>query len=178
MSNEGGGRIAAQATALSDGTVGSRRRGARYWVSAWWPVAVAIAVIACESTEYFGADHTSAVLRPIWQFFFGPVSDARWDAIHHLIRKTGHFVGYGMVGLTWLRAWWMTLRHWRFQSEAALALMATAAVASCDEWHQTLLPNRTGTPWDVLLDCCGAVVTMLVVYIFVRIFRPTKLAHE
>jgi hypothetical protein len=43
----------------------------------------------------------------------------------------------------------------RFFPDALLALLGTALVASCDEWHQTFLPNRTGTPWDVLLDCCG-----------------------
>jgi VanZ family protein len=51
-------------------------------------------------------------------------------------------------------------------------------VASCDEWHQTYLPNRTGTPWDVLLDCCGALSLQLAVYIFMRLFNPKRLTRE
>ena len=56
-----------------------------------------------------------------------------------------------------------------------LGLTGTALVASCDEWHQTFLPNRTGSPWDVLLDCCGALVMLLIVYIFLR-YVPAQAA--
>jgi len=38
--------------------------------------------------------------------------------------------------------------------------------ASADEFHQSFLPNRTGTPWDVLLDCSGALAMQLLVYVF------------
>jgi VanZ family protein len=88
-------------------------------------------------------------------------ADARWEILHHLIRKSGHFLGYGAIGLLWLRAWWMTLPRSRFLHDAFLALLGTALVASADEWHQTFLPNRTGSPWDVLLDCCGAIALEL-----------------
>jgi VanZ family protein len=136
-----------------------------------------IGVILLESTELFGSNHTSGPLRQLWEFFFGAVSNARWELIHHLIRKCGHFFGYGAIGLAWLRAWWMTLPHAQFIEEAFLALLGTALVASCDEWHQSFLPNRTGTPWDVLLDCCGALVLLLAVYISVRLTRPGRLAR-
>jgi VanZ family protein len=50
-------------------------------------------------------------------------------------------------------------------------------VASLDEFHQTFLPNRTGSPWDVLLDCCGAMTLQLVVYLCMRFFKPKKLVN-
>jgi VanZ family protein len=155
----------------------SARQGLKYWVSAWLPVAVGVGVIALESTELFGANHTSGPLRWLWEAIFGPVGDARWQTIHHLIRKSGHFFGYGAMGLLWLRAWWMTLPRSRFLHDAFLALLGTATVASCDEWHQTFLPNRTGSPWDVLLDCCGAIALQLAVYIYFRLMKPKKLAR-
>lgn len=155
----------------------SNRRGLRYWMNAWLPVVLGVAVIAMESTELFGSDHTSRPLRSLFEAIFGPVGDARWDNIHHLIRKSGHFLGYGAIGLVWLRAWWMTLPNSRFLPDALLALLGTAAVASADEWHQACLPNRTGSPWDVLLDCCGAITLQLLVYIFMRTFRPKRLAR-
>ena len=92
----------------------SSRRGLTFWVSAWWPVAVGIAVIAVESTKYFGADRTSHPLRVLFQAIFGPVGDARWQVIHHYIRKSGHFLGYGGLGLIWLRAWRMSLPRPQF----------------------------------------------------------------
>jgi hypothetical protein len=39
------------------------------------------------------------------------------------------------------------------------------------------LPNRTGTPWDVLLDCTGAITLQLAVYVFMRTFKPKGLAR-
>jgi VanZ family protein len=130
-----------------------------------------------ESTEWMGSDHTSGPLRWLFESIFGPVADARWEPLHHFIRKSGHFLGYGAMGLLWLRAWWMTLPRSRFLHDAFLALLGTALVASADEWHQTFLPNRTGSPWDVLLDCCGAITLEVLVYVFMRMFRPKKLAR-
>ena len=144
-------------------------------MSAWLPVVIGIGVIALESTELLGSDHTSHPLRWLFEAIFGTVSNARWDVIHHLIRKSGHFFGYGALGVVWLRAWWMSLPLLRFFSDAALALLGTFLVASCDEWHQSYLPKRTGSVWDVLLDCCGAIALLLVVYIYMRIFRPGRL---
>jgi VanZ family protein len=103
---------------------------------------------------------------------FGAISDARWAIIHHYIRKSGHFVGYGALGLAWLRAWWLSLPRFRFLFVAELALAGTALVASLDEWHQTFLPNRTGSPWDVLLDCCGALFMQSVAFMVLRRRRP------
>lgn len=152
-------------------------RGLKFWISAWLPVAIGVGVIALESTKYFGADHTSGPLRAIFEAIFRHVSDARWEGIHHYIRKTGHFVGYGLIGLAWLRAWWMTLPHSAFRKDAVLALAGTALIAVSDEYHQSFLPNRTSSPWDVLLDCCGATVMVLLAYLFFRMLRPKRLAH-
>jgi VanZ family protein len=154
-----------------------RRGGFWYWVYVWLPVAIGIAIIVIESTETFGSDRTSGPFRHIFEFLFGHVSDANWSIIHHIVRKTGHFLGYGFIGLAWLRAWWFTLPHSRFIQDAFLALLGTALVASCDEWHQTFLPNRTGTPWDVVLDCTGAIVLQLLVYLYMRSFKPKRLAR-
>ncbi len=151
----------------------SSRRGARLWISAWWPVAVGITVIVVESTKYFGADRTSHPLRVIFELLFGRVSEANWASIHHMIRKCGHFLGYGALGLAWLRAWWMTLLGSRFLVDILLGLAGTGLVASLDEWHQTFLPNRTGTPWDVLLDCCGAAVMVGATYLYLLLRRPS-----
>jgi VanZ family protein len=155
----------------------SESRQLNYWISAWLPVAIGICIIGLESTEMLGANHTSHPLRWLWEALFGPVSIAQWDQIHHLIRKCGHFFGYGFIGVAWLRAWWMTLPHSHFLEDGFLALMGTSLIAGLDELHQSYLPNRTGSPWDVLLDCCGALTLQLILYIFLRLFRPRRLAR-
>jgi VanZ family protein len=155
----------------------SSKRGWWYWTNIWLPVVVGIAVIVLESTEWFGADHTGHPLRLLFQALFGKVTDDRWEVIHHYIRKSGHFVGYGFIGLAWLRAWWKTLPKSHFLPDALLALVGTALVASCDEWHQTYLPNRTGSALDVLLDCTGAITLQLIVYVFMRTWKPKRLVR-
>jgi VanZ family protein len=155
-----------------------RRHGLKFWLTAWLPVVAGVGVILIESTTFMGADHTNGPLRWIWETLFGHISNARWDLIHLMIRKSGHFFGYGAIGLLWLRAWWMTLPRSNFLEDAFLSLLGTALVASSDELHQACLPNRTGTPRDVLIDCCGALTLQLAVYIFLRLFRPKQLERE
>ena len=149
----------------------------QFWVRTWLPVLLAIAMIAVESTEWMGADNTSGPLRALYQAIFGHVSDTQWDVLHHYIRKSGHFIGYGLVGLAWLRAWWMSLPRSRFLLDTVLAMLGTLFVASADEYHQSFLPNRTASPWDVLLDCCGALTLQFIVYVSMRIARPKSVAR-
>lgn len=144
----------------------------RWWFSVWVPVIIAIAVICAESTDTFSSRNTSSWLRPILQHLFGAMSDSAWESFHHYLRKSGHFVGYGTVGFTFLRAWLHTLGRrgptsllsWRLES-SVLAVFSTAIVASGDEFHQTFIPSRTGTPIDVLLDTAGACVLCILVWL-------------
>ena len=85
------------------------------------------------------------------------------------MRKSGHFIWYGLMGLTWLRAWLLTwlapLRMrgiwvWR-RFGLLMALFCTMLVAVLDELHQTYIPSRTGLVSDAWLDTGGAVALML-----------------
>lgn len=150
----------------------------------WLPVAVMLLVIARESTAAFGSVNTSPVLRSIFESAFGRVSDVAWETIHHYVRKTGHFLGYGTLGVTWLRAfllvWLAPLQHqaaavWRRWS-LQMALCCTALTASLDELHQSYIPDRTGMVSDVLLDTTGALVVCLVIASF-WLRRSVREAH-
>ena len=146
--------------------------GWRWWASVWLPVAIAVTVIAIESTATFSAQNTSSWLRPVFERVVGTMSDRVWETLHHYLRKTGHFLGYGTVGFTFLRAWLHTRARrgiatflaWRLEC-TVLAIFSTALVAGLDEFHQTLLPGRTGVPSDVLLDTSGACALCLVIWL-------------
>ena len=135
----------------------------------WLPAAVAVAMIMGESTTTMSADNTSHWLLPFWMHFFGFISADRWAEVHHLIRKTGHMVGYGMVSACFFYGWQSSLRSagntirsvWR--RAGVLAVLSTLAVASADEFHQSFLPSRTGTPVDVGIDLCGAIAAQLLI---------------
>jgi hypothetical protein len=159
------------------------RAGWRWWFNVWTPAAIAVAIICVESTDTFSSQNTSSILRPIVERWFGHIQDSSWELYHHYLRKTGHFIGYGLVAFTFLRAWlhtldlpgfppallvgWLrgpsSLLAWRLQS-TLLAIVSTAIVASCDEYHQSFIPSRTGSPLDVLLDTAGACALCLLIW--------------
>jgi VanZ family protein len=143
----------------------------------WIPALFGIAVIVCESTAMMSSDHTSRWLLPLWIKLFGPITPERWEIVHHYIRKTGHFIGYGCVSLGFFNAWRVTLEgHWpvwrqRFRFAAGLALLSTLLLATWDEWHQSFIPGRTSSARDVLLDFCGALAAHLVLLCLFLAFR-------
>ena len=79
--------------------------------------------------------------------------------------------------MAWLRAWRITWPGLSIFQGSLLALFGTALMASADEWHQSCLPNRTGSPRDVLIDCCGALTLQIVIGVFLALFRPRLLAR-
>jgi VanZ family protein len=143
----------------------------------WIPALIGIAVILVESTATMSAENTSRWLLPLWIKLFGPISPERWEVVHHYIRKTGHFTGYGMVSLGFFDSWRVTMeRRWtgwqvRFRYAAGLAVLSTLLLASWDEWHQSLLPNRTSSVRDVGIDFCGAIAAQLVLLAIVGVWR-------
>jgi hypothetical protein len=149
-----------------------RRRMAGWWgkVWVWWPVAFMVMVIACESTPTFSAEKTGGWIRPWVERFLGHINNTVWYWIHRSIRKSGHFTGYAMLCLAWLRAWLLTLslrpglRWWRWRA-ALLAIAGTVLVASLDEFHQTFLPSRTGLFSDVLIDTAGGMTMCAFVWL-------------
>lgn len=149
--------------------VSANRINVRTLPSAWLPVVFCIAVIMLESTATFGADHTNGPLRALFEAIFGAVNNAEWPDIHHLIRKTGHFVGYGIIGLVWLRAWRLSAPRISLWIAFLLALIGTAFMAGSDELHQSFLPNRTGMFSDVVLDCSAALMLLLITCIWLKV---------
>ena len=110
----------------------------------------------------------------------GPISAGHWAEVHHLIRKTGHFVGYGVVSVAFFHGFRYTLHqlavtHWNLWRRAAvLAVLSTLLIAILDEYHQSFLPSRTSSPIDVCIDLCGAIVAQLFVLLIIQFFsrRP------
>jgi VanZ family protein len=149
----------------------SKRR--RVLLSAWIPAAICTLLILISSSDTFSSDNTSSVLRPFAEWIFGPFANHTWCKLLYDFRKTAHFFAYGFVSVVFFRAWRMTFRLSRSYSAvtaslraAAVALLSTLALSSADEFHQSFLPKRTGSPFDVLLDMCGAVTCHLVLFTF------------
>lgn len=147
---------------------------------AWVPVLLGIAVICGESTNTMGANHTSLWLSQLaaWQGH----SNSAVALLNHVLRKSGHFMGYGLLGICFARGWFSLLRRRVTASWSALrlragafAILSTAVVASADEIHQIFLPTRGASVQDVLLDTSGAVVLNALFFGFLAIRRNALL---
>jgi VanZ family protein len=137
---------------------------------AWWPAVVWIGLITFESTDYLSAQNTSSILYNLLTRLFGEINLYDFLYWHHYLRKAGHVFGYAMLGLLLLRGLWMTFadRPERIRLLPVLAWLGTAFVATMDEWHQSYIPSRTGTPTDVLLDSAAGLAALVLAYIALR----------
>jgi VanZ family protein len=64
--------------------------------------------------------------------------------------------------------------HW-IRLLPVFAWLGTAFVATMDEWHQSYIPSRTGTPWDVLLDSAAGLAALALAYLALRRKAPASL---
>jgi VanZ family protein len=85
-----------------------------------------------------------------------------WDVI---FRKLGHVTGYAL--LTTL--WWWALRGVTARP-LLIAVCIAFAYACTDEFHQTFVSGRTGTPVDVAIDSIGMAIAALLI----RARRPAR----
>ncbi len=105
------------------------------WLSRWLPLLLGMGVI-------FFASHQPAVDLP--QF-------GLWDVA---FKKTGHFLGYAGLALLALRA----VLDWPRPYFTAAIIVFLFSMS--DEFHQTFIPGRHGTPVDVAIDMSGALTSL------------------
>jgi VanZ family protein len=132
------------------------------------PAILWTAVVLAASTDLFSGAHTGAVIARITTAVFPTLSAGTVDTLNFLIRKSAHLAEYGILAWLWFRALrgestagWML--RW-----ALLAVIIAAGVATLDEWHQSFVPSRTSSPWDVVLDTVGATLAQVII----RLRRP------
>jgi len=94
------------------------------------------------------------------------------------IRKSAHFVEYGILALLTFRAALLAAPKNRLATAGWTALFIVAALASADEVRQAFSPVRTGSAYDVLLDLAGGLIAVLVVLILSRRLRQTSSDHR
>jgi len=106
------------------------------------------------STEGLAAQETSRFLLPLFSWLFPNASGEFLQGLHLVIRKLGHLLAYALLSYLWART--LDRSSSLFPPPSLLAFLLTGAYAAVDEFHQTFVPTRTGSLWDVLLDASGA----------------------
>src|SRR5262245_59816336 len=78
---------------------------------AWIPMIVWVLVIACESTGTFTGSRTLIWTHRLLSLFSDHVSSDVVELLNHLLRKTGHFIGYATLSWVAFRGWMETLTY-------------------------------------------------------------------
>jgi VanZ family protein len=141
------------------------------------PVIAWMLLIFAGSSDALSAEHTSRFLVPFLQWLDPAISVQAIIAIHFTLRKIGHFTEYAILALLLWRAMRDGFGAVGKGLVAAGAFLIAAAFAASDEFHQSFVATRTASAHDVMIDCIGALVAVLLCMTFARV-RVRTPAHE
>jgi VanZ family protein len=68
---------------------------------------------------------------------------------------TAHFFEYAIFGCLLYRWFSSTDLHRKKRSALLMTILIGTVYAVSDEWHQSFVPGRDASPWDVLFDAAG-----------------------
>ena len=75
-----------------------------------------------------------------------------------LVRKVLHVIEYAIL----------TLTYYRGSKKVVVSVVLAILFAVTDEFHQTLVPSRTGKRSDIVIDASAAVITGLVLWKYLQ----------
>jgi VanZ family protein len=94
-------------------------------------------------------------------FLSSQSNDADHGTLDLILRKLAHVTEYAVLTL----CWWRALRGLGIGRESRVTLLVAVTVAvayaASDEFHQTFVSGRHGTPVDVLIDAIGMGIASL-----------------
>jgi VanZ family protein len=77
----------------------------------------------------------------------------RFGIFDFSVKKLGHALGYGLLAVAY--------QHGLGGKRPWLAWLMAVAYAATDEFHQSFVPGRNASPWDVLVfDNLGALAVL------------------
>ncbi|WLV24985.1 VanZ family protein [Aciduricibacillus chroicocephali] len=89
-----------------------------------------------------------------------PVTADQVPWVNYFFRKGMHLLSFSSLAV--LLALFLPKRPYLF------AWLFVTAYAATDEWHQLHVPGRTGSIADVMLDSCGALIGLGLLYLIKR----------
>ena len=132
------------------------------------PLIFWLGLIFYASTGDFSAENTSRFIGPLMHWLFPDISAQKMQLVHMIVRKTAHFGGYAVLGILAARAFCSSTRRWLWSRWFVWSVVLIIAYAMVDEYHQSFIPTRTGSPVDALIDITGGLAALV-------LFRALKL---
>jgi VanZ family protein len=135
----------------------------RSFIKYWLPLLIWLAVILLASGDLMSAEHTSRFLTPFLLWFNPHISLESLTLIHICARKGAHLIEYAILALLLCRAVFRgTKPKWSRSTMFVGAWIACVLMAAGDEFRQSFVDSRGASPWDVMIDCLGALIGLLI----------------
>ena len=123
-------------------------------VKRWAVPPIALALVLLAGTSYFSRARMMNLLDPyIDRVVPGITLDERYELIG-LMRWSAHFVEYAIF--------FTALSLGPLRGYPVTALVASVGCALLDEGLQSLRPDRSGSMFDVVVDCGGATTMVMI----------------
>ena len=109
-----------------------------------------------------------AIMLVVFWFSAQPGSELPdFDWADRILKKGGHVIGYALLALSYWRAF-------DFKEEKCwLAWLLAVLYAITDEFHQSFVPGRNPSIWDVVIfDNFGALISLWAVNFYKKQKRP------
>lgn len=105
----------------------------------------------------------------IFLFSARPSSDVIFSLFNHVIYKGGHVIGYALLAMSYWRAFgFKDNKRW-------LAWLLAVLYAVTDEYHQSFVPGRRPSAFDVLVyDNIGALTSLWLTGIIMKQKQPAS----
>ena len=147
----------------------------RRFLKNWLPVMVWVGVIFLGSTDLMSADHTSRFIVPFLRWLKPDISAETLASIHFIVRKCTHVAEYAVLGLLLLRAATLMTNSRRSIPILYVSVLGVCLiVAVTDEFHQTFVASRGASVRDIMIDCSGAILGLVIASI-IRMRRSIRL---
>ena len=138
----------------------------------WGPPIAWIALILIASSDLMSAEHTSRFIGPLLRWVIPDIAAEQVAAVQFYVRKAAHVTEYAILGALLMRALAAGVKMVS-TSDIFVALAVALLCAGTDEFHQSLVQSRTGSPFDVMLDLAGACFGVITYLLFRRRTTPS-----
>lgn len=144
---------------------------ARTLVIYWLPILLWMAVIFSASSDRNSFEHSSRIVAPFLRWLLPHISEqaVEWGVL--VVRKAAHLTEYAILAvLVWRLMARLSPRPkevWRWPN-AGRTLLVVLLYAASDEFHQSFVPSRQASVWDVLLDTTGGFLALILIWVIGR----------
>lgn len=119
------------------------------------------------SSDSFSAAKTAPYIEQ-WLGTIAPSANiSTIHTLHVLIRKSAHFIEYGIFALLLFGIWAVGTVPWR-KRPMIYVIGIVACFALLDEYHQSFIHSRLPSIWDSLLDTLGGLSALALLWLVQR----------